>query len=200
MSLSLPDPYVGGDALDDLPSDPVKLAAELQGRLDSIQRNFERFAQQYPAGIGAQYQSQVPQARVWRSTNQSITNATRTAVSFDTVAYDLGAPSDQWAGGTPTRLTCVVPGLYHISGAHQWAANATGGRQAELRLNGTTFLDADIDINAGATQETNHTDTDFRLAAGDYVELTVFQNSGGALNTLTGTPYQPLLTWHWVSP
>lgn len=138
-----------------------------------------------------------PTCRVTHSAIQSVANATITALTFDTETFDTDGFH---AGGTPTAL--VVPaglaGLYLIGGTLAWSASAGGGRRlAQIRLNGTLVIARAEGMGNATTQPTLLPTTPYRLAVGEYVELTGFQDSGGALDahTIAGAP---CLWWIWM--
>lgn len=86
--------------------------------------------------------------------------------------------------GYGTRLTASITGLWAIGGWVTFANKPdTTERQVFVRLNGATDL---VSQNQDATNadvcRMNIGDTQYQLAAGDYVELTAYQLSGGALN------------------
>lgn len=114
-------------------------------------------------------------ARVRRSTNQTISNATMTAISFDTERWDTDTI---WDAGQPTRLTCKTAGAYLITGHVCWDNN-TGGtyRLATIRLNGTTELARQAGVLSAYGEAS--VSTIYKLAVNDYVELCVYQDSGG---------------------
>lgn len=134
--------------------------------------------------------SPVPQVRVTNSAVQSIPNSTLTALTFDTETFDSGTPSNNMhdTGSNTSRLTCRVAGLYQITGLVEFATSATGVRIAALKLNGTISLPGgtvSVQSSSGTPSITQIT-TSYRLAVSDYIELIVWQNSGGSLNTYVG--------------
>lgn len=150
-------------------------------------------------------------ARVYRTTNQSINTATLTAFSPDTVDYDAGSPTAFWAGGNPTRLTAPQAGKYTVGATVVWDTSAVGTRAIYVVKNGVTGTRlAGEDMNALSGAAVN-VSTTLNLAAGDYVEFYVKQDSGGNLNVvpteqlsqmwiaLVGTIYVPRIpcgvTW-----
>jgi hypothetical protein len=124
-----------------------------------------------------------PMAKVWRSTAQSIVSAaTPAAIVFDTVVYDTDG---LWSVVTPTYLSIKTAGKYLVSG-NILLAPATGGSQrfASLQVNG-------VDVANQSAPLTNDygrmsLDVVVNLAVGDKVYLTLYQDSGGAVNTYTG--------------
>jgi hypothetical protein len=124
----------------------------------------------------------LPAARVTHNTTQSIATATSTALNFNTERFDTDTIHDTVTNNT--RLTCKTAGTYMIVGQAAFAANATGIRQALILLNGATAIALDLRVNVGAGFPTRITiSTIYQLAVNDYVELTLYQDSGGNLNT-----------------
>lgn len=135
----------------------------------------------------------VDQAKVFRTTNQSIPNNTVTAISFDTEGWDTDTMHDTVTN--PSRLTAQRQGVYLIVGMCQWAT-ASGGitRDANIRLNGATnFCLSKLPPNAN-WGPTHHLTLELSLAAGEYIELVVTQDSGAALDILTVSADQPFFS------
>lgn len=120
-----------------------------------------------------------------RSTNQSIPNAAWTVALCDTELFDTAAAHNPATG----RFTAPVAGYYQLQGLVDMAAVATGGSGVMLRVNGTT---AYVGANAQNLSSINRrlgVSELLYLAASDYVELLVIQDSGGALNLLPGSRF-----------
>lgn len=159
---------------------PFPLEHPADGDWTTLQRNTD--------AIAARLNPVLPQARVFNSANISIPNSAVTVVTFDSERFDEGGMHALGAG----RLTAPITGLYLIGADVRLAANATGIRAAHIRLNNVTDLVDASDDDPGAAQPVDLTMiTLYRLTAGDYVEVTVFQNSGGALNVLTNANTSP---------
>jgi len=119
------------------------------------------------------------------STTTSIATGTGTAVPFAAESWDTdpnGAIHDTSTNNS--RLTCRTAGTYHIVGWTEWAVNATGIRNAYLRVNGGSLTAIAYDVRPALTGDVVAATVSchYQLAATDYVELVVFQSSGGALN------------------
>ena len=126
--------------------------------------------------------------RVERSTNQSIPNTVWTAQSFDTIVYE-GKPSvatSQWVSGSPTRLTCLLPGLYLIIAHTRFAANATGIRGIDLAKNGVLLSANTFQTQTSVDVHIQTSDIN-QLVVNDYIESFVYQTSGSALNTISSS-------------
>jgi len=120
-----------------------------------------------------------PAALVTNSAAITVANATSSFMTFDTERYD----NDTIHSTTSLtgRLVCVTPGVYCIAGYLQFAANATGNRHLTVRLNGTTTIREVNSVAVSGIFTNLAVCFDYKLALNDYVELGVFQGSGGAL-------------------
>jgi len=135
-------------------------------------------------------QMTVPSARVFNSANQSIADSSTVALAFNSERYDTDSMHDTVTNNT--RLTCNTTGTYSITGSVQFAANGTGRRLVQIRLNGATVIgSASVPTASGTFNTDLFVTTDYQLSATDYVELVAFQNSGGALNVLATSNYSP---------
>lgn len=124
----------------------------------------------------------VPRAVVTNTAVQTIPTATSTVVTFDTEVADVGGLHS--TSVNTGRLTCPSggDGLYAVKGFVSWVGNATGGRQIAIKKNGSTQY-ANVIVPGNVTYgPSGGTSIDLPLVAGDYVELVVYQDSGGNLN------------------
>lgn len=114
---------------------------------------------------------------------QSLANNTTVPIAFDTTVVNANGV---WASGNASRFTVPAGkgGVWLFTGWIIYAANGTGVRQCNLRKNGsTTFARVTLPPITAASEITVPANAFLqRLVAGDYVELTAFQTSGGALN------------------
>jgi hypothetical protein len=116
-------------------------------------------------------------AVVRRTTMQSIPNNATTVISWDSEVED--APG-WFAPASPTVLTVTEAGFYEVVANLQFATNGTGSRQALLTMGGVTVA-APVFGAADDASARKQVVGAARLAAGDQVSLSVYQNSGGAL-------------------
>ena len=138
--------------------------------------------------------SLAPCARVTHNAAQSITNNTVTALAFNTERFDQAGGSSSTQHDTVTnnsRLTAVYAGVYTIFGNIEWAGNATGFRDLELRINGTTVIAFWRSQPATSGTWQQNISSIYNFAVNDYVELLVRQDSGGALNVNSTGNYSP---------
>lgn len=136
-----------------------------------------------------------PSAKVHRTTNQSINNATDTVITWETSAWNRGS---MWNSGVnPSRITAVRKGIHEGGATIRWATSASAGeRYACARVNGNSLSRLGEQGVGYAGVVTLGFDIEGDLNVGDYVEALVFQSTGGALN-LT-----PTFTWSvsmWLS-
>lgn len=132
----------------------------------------------------------VPQARAFNNANISAGASTVVALTFNSEHFNNGGVHSTSVNSG--RLTAPITGFYLIGGHVSYAANATGFRVTTIRLNGTTDIAADERGNNGGSEPVNVSlSSAYQLTAGQYVELTVLQNSGGALNILASSAISP---------
>lgn len=120
-----------------------------------------------------------PSAKVKKSAAQAINNGASTTVSWNQEDWDTDAIHDNATNNT--RLTCKTAGKYGVWANIHWATSASGSRGLGVLINGITVHSfnypaaSTLDPEVGAYCEV-------QLAVNDYVEIQVYQNSGGALN------------------
>ncbi len=128
-------------------------------------------------------------ARLVKTATQSISNNSSTEVTFDSETQDdLGFHSNV-TNNSRLTIPAGMGGWYYIEANAYWAANATGERIAQIKKNGSILLQSAVDnaCDNGGLETINMIGTLAYLAAGDYVELFVYQNSGGSLNLTIAT-------------
>ena len=143
-----------------------------------------------------------PYCAVRRLSNQSVVTATNTPVDFLAGALVEADTHGMFATGTPDRLTIKVPGVYHFEGNIVFPANATGIRVVWIRVNANDTLRYVYMQLAGTSALSQYfvVSCDVGLVANDYVQLMVFQNSGGALDLVTISAMCPRMTARWARP
>lgn len=164
-------PYVDPDSVQDAGTGDVVVEALLQNYRD----NFEYVARNHA------------RCRVNRSSVQSIPNSALTAIAFPNEDFDSGGMHS--TGSNTSRIT--VPsgqgGVYYIGGFVVWGSNNTGQRFATILKNSVTQVAIDRRQALGASECTLAVmDT---ANAGDYYELAVLQDSGGALDVASGVKF-----------
>lgn len=134
-----------------------------------------------------------------QTSSQTFTTGVEAAVTLDVEDVDS-------AGGHSTvtntsRYTAVYPGWYWPGSGTSYVANATGGRNAAYKVNGTNVNAGGVTVPGQATLSTRVPGRGMLvfLNVGDYIELWGYQSSGGNLGSSVTGIDQPGLTVKWVS-
>ena len=129
--------------------------------------------------------------RCYSSAGQTIATSAQTAVLFDTNDFDTNSMHS--VSVNTTRLTCNATGTYLIEGQVALGSVTLGSVILYVKLNGTTFLCQSSTYPGGVN--VNQINTIWNLVQGDYVELIVFQATGGNVALNGGDA----LTWFAMS-
>jgi hypothetical protein len=127
--------------------------------------------------------------RAYNSADISIANATLTALTFDSERYDTDSMHSTVSN--TGRITFTTAGVYNLTFNGVFASNATGYRVASFRLNGTTYIGYFSQMAVSGDSTYLNVTTQYKFAAGDYIEVVVYQTSGGALNIQVAANYSP---------
>jgi len=125
----------------------------------------------------------VPTARcrVTDANGQSIANESDVAIIFDTERFDTDTMHDNSTNNT--RITFTTAGTYIVGGHIQFPTSASGARALIVRKNGSTQIGLDQKDGSSSDSIRLSVNTIDTFAATDYVELVVYQDSGGSLTT-----------------
>lgn len=138
----------------------------------------------------------VPQAILFRATNQTIANATDDYIAFTSEGLDTLGGHDNAVNNT--RYTAQAGGQYLCIATVPWNNNATGIRRVDFRVNGTTFMVGGAYAPGAATESANNVSRIIPLSFGDYVEVQVHQTSGGNLDINGGFGQGASLDIIWI--
>lgn len=125
-----------------------------------------------------------------RTTNQSISGSTWTAISFGAEQFDLGS---WWSSGTDVVVPAgaIAAGsttaLVIVSARLQFLANSTGRRGLKILKNGTQTGRTTVDAEGGGDTTDMLAFDAFLVEAGDVITLEAYQSSGGSLNVGTAS-------------
>lgn len=140
-----------------------------------------------------------PAARLGRTgTNQSIPTGFTSTLQWNTEFEDTHNGHDNVTNNS--RYVAPISGLYLVTATAPWQLNSTGLREVSLMTNGATIYDGNrIAAISGIvlTQSVSHL---VRLAAGEYVETVVFQNSGVSLDIDRTWHSGPVMEVVWMRP
>lgn len=122
-----------------------------------------------------------------KSANQSLSNNTSTAITFDGEKFDTSGFHDNTTNNSRITIPSGKAGYYLITGSLKFTSSTTGVRRADLNKNGTLIQ---FYFNQYPNTGSDWTGSSFasieNLAVGDYIELFGQQSSGGALNVVGG--------------
>ena len=138
----------------------------------------------------------MPAARVTRTTNQTLSSGSNSAIAFTNEDYD-NSDMHSTAPASYTQLFAPVSGVYAISAGARYAPNVTGQRETTIFGGGAILAE---DVRSAATNASYPTSVSLaaqtHLDAGEWVSLRVSQSSGGPLDVWS-TPHLEMV---WVGP
>lgn len=136
---------------------------------------------------GLEYLARAPGCSV-RKSAQNVNATTWTAVRWDaTDVRDTDGYHDPASNNSRITIPTGLGGRYYVHGTIAFASNSTGVRMARYRLNGGgDFRLQNLNALGSALGTVLGFSFEVDLAAGDYFELEVWQNSGGTLSITTG--------------
>jgi hypothetical protein len=120
--------------------------------------------------------------RAFTTAVTSTTTSTDTPIGMGGEEYDSdpnGAMHDTVT--LNNRITIRTTGIYHIGAQAIFASNATGYRTVSIRKNGVIQVQHQVAPISGISHYIT-TFASLSLAANDYVEMSAYQTSGGALD------------------
>jgi hypothetical protein len=112
---------------------------------------------------------------------QSIANNTNTTVNWNAEEYDTSSIHNTVTNNSRLTIPAGLGGYWSVTSKITFAGNNTGARQLRLNKNGALVANFLVPITGSGEQSIILTNT-LNLAAADYLEIVVYQNSGGALN------------------
>jgi hypothetical protein len=119
------------------------------------------------------------------TSTQSISNNTATLITWDSENFDTTTFHSTSTNTSRITIPTGKAGYYLFTSYGFFDSNATGNRRMDLRKNGSL-------IRSWPTPSTTNTFSGLTitcllsLAEADYIEIAVFQSSGGALNYFKG--------------
>jgi hypothetical protein len=127
-------------------------------------------------------------AKVYKSANQSIPNATWTTLTFNSESFDTDGFHDTSSNTSRMTIPSGKGGKYLVQWQATWDPNATGSRNTKIILNGNTVAYGTWSMAlTGAGDSTIHANTAvLSLSVADYIEIQMGQGSGGNLNANGG--------------
>jgi hypothetical protein len=123
---------------------------------------------------------------IYRSSTQSIANATATAIEFNAETFDTDSFHDNSTNPSRVTIPAGKGGKYLFTAWANIETNATGYRNLELLKNGTTLTGSwSISFTPSATGYAGFCGAVvIDLTAGDYMEVLATQTSGSSKNVI----------------
>lgn len=121
--------------------------------------------------------------KLYKTSDQSISNATHTAITYQAEYFDTDSFHDTSTNTSRITIPAGKGGKYLIvCKAFSMEGNTTGVRNASIRLNNTTDIVSNaISIPGVASNAQQYFSAIWELTAGDYIEHRVYQNSTATL-------------------
>lgn len=143
-----------------------------------------------------------PRCKLRNTAAQSIPASAYTALTFNTEDYDNEPSGLHDPSTNPSRITIRTAGTYVLLGQVGWAGNTTGRRGARIDQNGAVIPGCQNIWAPGTTQGIAYPAPVILVpcSVGDYLELKVFQESGGALSTVATSESQSRFEARWMGP
>ena len=116
---------------------------------------------------------------------QSLSNGTSTKIAFDNEIFDTDNCYDH---STNYRFTPNLAGYYLIRG-NVSIQSMTGTMGANIFKNGSRFVNMDRNMDGSGGQSINITSLVPMNGSSDFVEIFVFQNSGGTRSMVNGSQF-----------
>jgi len=117
----------------------------------------------------------------------SLTNGSGVIVNFDTETIDTDGYHSTSSNTSRLTVPTGKAGKFVVGCEASFNANGTGYRNISFRKNGTTYVGSLSGANVGASGNAGVMIANvYDLAVGDYFEIDAYQNSGGALDLLSG--------------
>jgi hypothetical protein len=128
-------------------------------------------------------------ASVYKSANQSISNATNTLLTFNSENFDTNTYHDTSTNTSRITIPSGKAGYYNLQAVVAFAAGSVGLRQIVFYKNGAVLNYGVQSAATTASENISNASYLVSLAVSDYVEVYVYQTSGGALNVLGGADF-----------
>lgn len=137
---------------------------------------------------GLSYLANPPACRIYNSANLSIPDSTETLLTFNSERYKTVASMHSTSTNTG-RIVVPDAGIYRFSFRGALAAgNDYAAAYAILQLSSGTNIDKDEKLPGQFINGTFKIDCEYKMAAGDYVVLKVFQdNSANAARNIVAS-------------
>jgi hypothetical protein len=156
--------------------------------LTNLSTNINALCQQVTGKLPSTGVSSKPFCKVWQTATRSVPNIAITVIPWDA---ELADTDNMWTAGNSSIITIQTAGWYDVHLQVVWASGSAGQRSAIIFVNGVANpgnLAAEKDeqmAQAGSVKVQAHLYDHF--AAGTVLRGAYYQDTGGALSTLTSS-------------
>ena len=126
-----------------------------------------------------------PRLSVWLYTGMTIAHNTYTLVQLNGTNLISGGMTGFTHSNSYSRFTATVAGDYFMSGSMRWYTSS-GVSTSRLAINKNGTMVTEAYSHSLPNYEQIHCSSIATLAVGDYLEMQVFQYSGGDVNLAAG--------------
>jgi hypothetical protein len=126
---------------------------------------------------------------LWKSANQSTSNVTQTPINFNNEDFDTSGFHDNVTNNDRVTIPTGLGGKYLVTTKIDFAANATGQRVLYHFINGVLVNLALSPVNSSVNGSSFELSGVYNLSAGNFIQMQVYQDSGGSLNVLGAAQY-----------
>lgn len=134
-------------------------------------------------------------AIAYHNAAQSIPNTTWTTVALNSELKDTDTMHDNVTNND--RISAPVAGIYLAFASIEWPAGGAGVvRRVKIRwrdVPGATFYDLVLAELSSSAATPMNVAMPVHLKANDYIQMQVYQNTGGALNLNSSSAYSPYM-------
>lgn len=121
-------------------------------------------------------------ARVYSSSGIQIPTGVDYMIGFDAERWDTDS---MWSSSDKGKLIISTSGYYLVEASIKFAANSTGNRGLKIRKNsGNTAIAGQFSPTAAGNSHFMSVSTLYNFSPGDYVTISLYQNSGSNLECL----------------
>jgi len=122
-------------------------------------------------------------AKAYGTTNQSISHFTTTLVTWDSEFFDTDSMHSTSSNTSRLTIPAGKTGYWQITASLGYDANANGVRQVNFSKNGSYVNAEQVQATATYGNIVGYSNIMY-LTAGDYIEVSAFQSTGGSLNLI----------------
>lgn len=132
-----------------------------------------------------------PAVRLRNSAGVATVSGTSKVIPFDTENYDIAG--EHSTVSNTERITMSIAGRRSCGGTLEFASNATGYRQALIRVNGSLTIAQQLVPAINGQVTVLSVTTGYHFSVNDYIELLAVQTSTVGLNVDSISDYSPVM-------